>query len=459
MVLARPESAELGGGVGVANPGGPPLRKIWEIEIIRGLAAVLVVIVHVASTNGVFPDGPGAGVIWVFGAALPVLFAITGFVLYVIPGSPLPARATGELRVFLVRRVLRLVPAYWVALTAFALYPGLPAVTDPGNAVRFYAFAQIYSLPDVFAGIGPAWTLCVDMTLYVFIAVLVLARRATDRPIADARFFGGLLAVVLALHLVAGPMIDAQLYFQLTHTLVGTMDWFLIGVVLALLRRPEVRLPRPVALALEPRVAWPAALVVAIVHIAVLDIRGEPWALVATPGWAAHVLQGLIAFLVLAPATKPRPYPAGAVGRAIAPLVALGTIAYGIYLLHRPLITWIHEQELARDLGLDRDLGLLAATFALTIPLAILSWRLVERPAIKLSGRLSRGGYRSADAHGNEQPPWRPGPATGAGLALVAAAVLLVAFPAALPRGVLLALLFATVLAAVYIHVSTERRD
>ena len=65
---------------------------------------------------------------------------------------------------------------------------------------------------------------------------------------------------------------------------MGTLDWFLVGVVLALLRRPgTASAAGPVAVALSARVAWPAALVIAVLHVTVLDVRHDSCALIAAP--------------------------------------------------------------------------------------------------------------------------------------------------------------------------------
>ena len=133
------------------------------------------------------------------------------------------------------------------------------------------------------------------------------------------------------------------------------------------------------------------------------------------------MLQTLIAFLVLAPATTPRPCPPDACGWSRVPFVALGTISFGIYVWHRPVITWLAERALVRDLGLDSGVGLFIVALLVTIPLSIVSWRLVERPTIRLSRRLGRDGFRGRDETARP-PPVATGSIDGRRLALVSPA-------------------------------------
>jgi peptidoglycan/LPS O-acetylase OafA/YrhL len=116
-----------------------------------------------------------------------IFFLISGFLLY----RPfLTARRDGKsLRLveYGKRRVLRIVPAYWVALTIFIAAGWVSGVTA-GNWWIFYLFGQIYSPVNIGHGIGVAWTLCIEVTFYAALPVFVLLcarlarRRGSFRP-------------------------------------------------------------------------------------------------------------------------------------------------------------------------------------------------------------------------------------------------------------------------------------
>jgi len=86
-------------------------------------------------------------------------------------------------------------------------------------------------------------------------------------------------------------------------------------------------------------------------------------------------------------------------------LAFLGTVSYGIYLYHVPLATRLAGWGL-----LPTDAASLARWLAIelagTVALAWLSYRLVERPALRLRGRL--GGRARADAPGPLPAPPAP---------------------------------------------------
>jgi len=69
---------------------------------------------------------------------------------------------------------------------------------------------------------------------------------------------------------------------------------------------------------------------------------------------------------------------------ALAPLVALGQISYGVYLFHLPIFRWIDHQ--ATDLD---GIPLFALRVVVTLIIATLSYRFVERP-------IRRGRVRTA---------------------------------------------------------------
>jgi peptidoglycan/LPS O-acetylase OafA/YrhL len=113
---------------------------------------------------------------------------------------------------------------------------------------------------------------------------------------------------------------------------------------------------------------------------------------------ARFLVNGASAFLLLLPAilnTRRRPSTILATMRA-APLVWLGTISYGLYLWHKPVITEIRHDN---PNGLE-FWPLLAATMLASIALSWVSYHLVEKPAQRL--RLPNAGR-----HARRRVVWR----------------------------------------------------
>jgi peptidoglycan/LPS O-acetylase OafA/YrhL len=149
-------------------PGHP---RFQGLDGVRALAAIAILAFHASEFSGAERArwwGPLADRLAI---AVPVFFVVSGFVLYrpFLAGQAGLARRP-DLRRYAKGRVLRIVPAYWVAMTVLAIYPGLTGVFS-GDWWRYYGFLQIYSLRTEPLGLPPAWTLGVEV---VFYAVLPL---------------------------------------------------------------------------------------------------------------------------------------------------------------------------------------------------------------------------------------------------------------------------------------------
>src|SRR5205823_1503457 len=129
-----------------------------------------------------------AGVAW--------FFVLSGF-LIVLPFAHAAVDRQSALSAwgFLVRRAIRLVPVYYVAiLVVWALrYTGGPGQWR--DLLEHLTFTQIFDQTHIFWTIGPAWSLAVEALFYLIVAVAgPLAVRACgrlDTSRARMAFLGG----------------------------------------------------------------------------------------------------------------------------------------------------------------------------------------------------------------------------------------------------------------------------
>ena len=107
-------------------PAPPPSERLRYIDALRAIAALLVVWLHAASTfSNASPETARAaagssaipGCIDVGHIGVVVFFLISGFV---IPFSILPDRAA-PVGSFVIKRILRIYPAYWLSVPLAAL--------------------------------------------------------------------------------------------------------------------------------------------------------------------------------------------------------------------------------------------------------------------------------------------------------------------------------------------------
>ena len=211
---------------------------------LRAIAALTVVSYHVASWSGLTRGGWFAPIWWELKGGVVIFFVISGALLY-LPyaralrdGSGLPGW-----RRYARRRAVRILPAYWVALTALAVGPFHAAVFGP-DAWRYYSLSQIYTSHTRLGGLGVAWSLCTEGTFYLVLPAFAWVagrmgggRRGAGAARVQLAMIGaaGLGSLALRGALTALPGTAAPVATLLV-ALPGALDWFAIGMALAVLR-------------------------------------------------------------------------------------------------------------------------------------------------------------------------------------------------------------------------------
>ena len=182
----------------VAPPPGQPRFALFDS--LRGIAVLCIIAYHVTSVTGEINKPVIGDLFAVLGnQALIFFFVISGFLLYRPYAA---AHAAGRRRPntarYARRRALRILPAYWTALTVLAIFPGIVGVFT-GDWWRYYFFLQAYSHRTIGGGIPPAWSLCVEVTYYLSLPVwAMLVRR-----LALARSYSWLRSELTALAVLA----------------------------------------------------------------------------------------------------------------------------------------------------------------------------------------------------------------------------------------------------------------
>lgn len=151
--------------IGAATGSRPPSIRLRELDALRGLAALSVVIYHyTARFPEMFPQAPHVEYAFTWGhESVLLFFAISGFV---ISFSLDRAASVAD---FAVKRFARLYPAYWgaMALTLLVQYLGgitalqVPPIAIAANITMLQSFAY---LPGVD---GAYWTLGMELAFYI----------------------------------------------------------------------------------------------------------------------------------------------------------------------------------------------------------------------------------------------------------------------------------------------------
>lgn len=372
----------------VAPPPGHPRFPL--VDSLRALAALGVLFAHVGFLSQTIAGHPYGAGIANLSIGVAVFFAISGFLLYrPFFNSELTAAPRPPVMDFVRRRILRIVPAYWLALTVLAIYPGLPLV-QTHDWWRYYFFLQVYSPLFTLFGLTVAWSLCIEVTFYALLPLYawltrLLCRRLT--PLGRVRFQLGLLATLGVASFVV-RLVDFHSVLGLT--IVEYFDWFAVGMMIAVLsvaQQSGTWSPRPVQyLAARPVWCWAAAAACYALLVALLTSAPAHNDYSDLQRYVQHGLSAPFALFLLWPAVfvgNGQGWPRRVL--AWRWLAWLGLISYGIYLWHAPLAGALDAH------GVTSWWPMLLGTLALTIACAAGSYYIVERPILRLKNWRPRG--------------------------------------------------------------------
>ncbi|WP_026927875.1 acyltransferase family protein [Granulicoccus phenolivorans] len=321
------------------------------LNFVRLLLAATVLVSH-SFITAPDPDPTGGRLEAAGDLAVNGFFVISG---YLIAGSRLRTSFGG----YLWRRVLRIFPAFWVVLilVAFVFSPLYARIAGehwvPESALGFVtqnaalalahpAIAHtLVSAPYSMDWNIPLWTLSYEFTAYLLLGIVMLIPFV--RRHLRAVFTAGLIALVLA-QPIAYRVLGTWEHRLLTLHALRLFSFFAAGVV-AYCFRDRIRL--------YPTLGVAAGLLTVGLH------------LLNRPNWY-HL--PLTYFLLWLGASLP---------------IRLGTrndISYGIYIYAFPMQRFVHLWLGPAGGWIGQSL----LAFAMTVPWAYASWRLVEAPALRL---------------------------------------------------------------------------
>lgn len=248
------------------------MTRLHHLQSLRGVAANLVVADHLLSSliKYGFLSSACQPLVWRIGdMGVFIFFAISGFIMVYTAGDT--AGRPGAPRQFLEKRLIRIVPLYWLAtLLMFALLHLSGKEAAPGDLLRSLLFLPYYSgaAPEARPLLGQGWSLNYEMLFYALFA-LALFFRGWRFPVVLLGLFALLLGLGAGRPALGLPDRSVLAFYGDPIILL-----FLAGGALGALRRRltptrplRVRRPLPLALlllaagigcfALAPRY-WPA---------------------------------------------------------------------------------------------------------------------------------------------------------------------------------------------------------
>ena len=363
----------------VDQPSVPPHQAVRgfvpSLEGMRGLAALGVLVTHVAFQTGAVSIPVLGRIFGRFDLAVAVFFALSGFLLW----RPHAATARGfatrpAVGRYFLHRAVRILPAYWVVVVVVLTF--LPSA---GGGWRVWlsnlGLVQVFVPLTLTDGLTQMWSLSVEVAFYLVLPLLAFTLVRLRGAAARWRIpvLLGAMAVSLGWGFVPVSTPDG---IHSDNWLPGYLPWFGAGMVLAEL----VMLSEgPVHRFLRRRGLMMLIVLVAF-GLTCTDLAGpeglqraQPWQYTVKIALGAVIAFGLLAPLVFGDHGRHR-----YLGSPLA--LAVGRWSYGVFIWHLLVLSIVFPV-----FGIVPFQGdfvfVLVVTVVLSLAVASASYALVEEPS------------------------------------------------------------------------------
>jgi peptidoglycan/LPS O-acetylase OafA/YrhL len=353
-------------------------KRITELDGLRGLAILMVLIFHYAAYQApthsvIYYLLIPIGLMW---SGVDLFFVLSGFL---IGGILIDHKNSKKyFSVFYRRRIHRIFPVYYLMIAAFLagrfLFPTSELFVSAMPAWAYLLFAQNLVGPFLMtfgsAWMGVTWSLAIEEQFYLLLPLIV--RKLSGR---------GLLNVVVAC-IFGAPLLRAVLvlrgwqFEQLHPFFPCRADALGLGVLAAITVRSDA-----IKFWIRRHALFGYACWVALLGGMMTLLKFRTWMFNATIGYSIIGVFYFVSTMLVLLAPLP------AVRRVLVWrwLRWLGTVSYCVYLIHQPIRSGLllFFQRSGSLISGAHVFGLTLVALALTFLISQLSWAYLERPLMQ----------------------------------------------------------------------------
>ena len=348
-------------------------KRVFELDVLRGVAILLVMGVHVPA----YPIWSTVG-----GWGVDLFFVLSGFLISNLLFTEYRTNGSIRLGRFFARRALKLYPSFYLLIAVTLVYCFFWKVPVIGQELLGEMILTQNYIGSIW---GHTWSLAVEEHFYIFLplllAFLMSRNRGSENPFRTIPYVflavAGICLVMRIANAMQHPVHSHRMHYEPSHL---RLDSLFFGVLLSYLHnfRPAV---------LEKAMSNPWRFPISLFSVMALGPAlflppDDP--IVYTVGFTlVYISFGTMLLLSIYKEKGKRLVQPGPVAKAIA---KMGTYSYTLYLWHVPLAMLF--SGISARFGVVNQYGLHAVYFATTIAVGVASAEMVEIPILKLRERL-----------------------------------------------------------------------
>ncbi|ANE52296.1 acyltransferase family protein [Flavisolibacter tropicus] len=359
--------------------------KLYGLDHLRTLAIVLVLIYHYR----IFFHPEWIDTVGKFGwTGVDLFFVLSGYLIAAQLFKQMAAGKGLSLKQFFIKRSFRILPAYFVVVAIYFLFPYVHERPALAPLWKYLTFTQNLGLDLRTQGtFSHAWSLCIEEQFYLLLPLILLGLvyfNALKKGfwLLVGLFIAGLLIRLYCYQVLLLPQIENGAFGVLWYKWIyypsySRLDGLLIGVgIAAFLQYKPVQAKRILQYGNQLLVL--GILILAGAYFLCLDELSFGASVFGFP--LISLGYGVMVLGALSPGSVLYNYNSRTT-------TTIATLSYAIYLVHK-FIIHITQDQLAK-LGVDKNSNLMLGICVVTVLLG--AWvlnRLVEKPFLKMRDRV-----------------------------------------------------------------------